>query len=90
MGIAPGRHRHARACSSRPKIVGIYYVAQQVASLPAKLKTSFDPILGPVISRNLADGDKTAVAKQVRQVGFWVIARARRGRAGAGQFRARR
>ena len=46
-----------------PTIVGIYYVAQQVASLPAKLKTSFDPILGPVISRNLADGDKAAVAR---------------------------
>jgi O-antigen/teichoic acid export membrane protein len=57
----------------RPEIVGIYYVAQNVASLPAKLKTSFDPILGPVISRNLAEGDKAAVAKQVRQVGFWVI-----------------
>ncbi|HEU0310067.1 MAG TPA: lipopolysaccharide biosynthesis protein [Sphingomicrobium sp.] len=56
-----------------PAIVGIYYVAQQVASLPSKLKTSFDPILGPVISRNLAEGDKAAVAKQVRQVGFWVI-----------------
>ncbi|MCY7339850.1 MAG: oligosaccharide flippase family protein [Sphingomonas bacterium] len=57
-----------------PAIVGIYYVAQQVASLPSKLKTSFDPILGPVISRNLAAGDKAAVARQVRQVGFWVIA----------------
>ena len=57
-----------------PAIVGIYYVAQQVASLPSKLKTSFDPILGPVISRNLATGDKAAVARQVRQVGFWVIA----------------
>lgn len=57
-----------------PTVVGIYYVAQQVASLPSKLKTSFDPILGPVISRNLAAGDKAAVARQVRQVGFWVIA----------------
>jgi O-antigen/teichoic acid export membrane protein len=57
-----------------PTVVGIYYVAQQVASLPAKLKTSFDPILGPVISRNLAVDDKAAVARQVRQVGFWVIA----------------
>jgi O-antigen/teichoic acid export membrane protein len=57
-----------------PTVVGIYYVAQQVASLPSKLKTSFDPILGPVISRNLADGDQKAVARQVRQVGFWVIA----------------
>ena len=56
-----------------PTAVGIYYVAQNVASLPAKLKTSFDPILGPVIARNLAAGDKIAVAKQVRQVGFWVI-----------------
>ena len=36
-----------------PAIVGIYYVAQQVASLPQKLKTSFDPILGPVISRGV-------------------------------------
>ncbi|MFL6752797.1 MAG: lipopolysaccharide biosynthesis protein [Sphingomicrobium sp.] len=57
----------------RPEVVGIYYVAQNVASLPAKLKTSFDPILGPVIARNLKDNDKQAVAKQVRQVGFWVI-----------------
>ena len=56
-----------------PQVVGIYYVAQNVASLPAKLKTSFDPILGPVISRNVAENDKAAVAKQVRQVGFWVI-----------------
>ncbi len=36
-----------------PAVVGIYYVAQQVASLPQKLKSSFDPILGPVITRNL-------------------------------------
>ncbi|HET9336844.1 MAG TPA: oligosaccharide flippase family protein, partial [Sphingomicrobium sp.] len=55
-----------------PAVVGIYYVAQNVASLPAKLKTSFDPILGPVISRNIAAGNREAVAKQVRQVGFWV------------------
>lgn len=57
----------------RPEIVGIYYVAQNVASLPAKLKTSFDPILGPVIARNLKLGDSRGIAKQVRQVGFWVI-----------------
>jgi O-antigen/teichoic acid export membrane protein len=57
-----------------PAIVGIYYVAQQVASLPQKLKTSFDPILGPVITQNLAENNREAVAKQVRQVGFWIIA----------------
>jgi O-antigen/teichoic acid export membrane protein len=57
-----------------PAIVGIYYVAQQLASLPQKLKTSFDPILGPVITQNLRDGNRAAVAKQVRQAGFWIIA----------------
>jgi O-antigen/teichoic acid export membrane protein len=57
-----------------PAIVGIYYVAQQVASLPQKLKTSFDPILGPVITQNLAENNRAAVGAQVRQVGFWIIA----------------
>ena len=57
-----------------PYWVGVYYVAQQVASLPQKLKTSFDPILAPVITQKLAEGDKQAVARQVRQVGFWIIA----------------
>ncbi|MGE0178204.1 MAG: lipopolysaccharide biosynthesis protein [Sphingomonas sp.] len=57
-----------------PYWVGVYYVAQQVASLPQKLKTSFDPILAPVITQKLAEGDRTAVARQVRQVGFWIIA----------------
>lgn len=57
-----------------PYYVGVYYVAQQVASLPQRLKTSFDPILAPVITQKLAEGDKPAVARQVRQVGFWIIA----------------
>ena len=57
-----------------PRFVGIYYVAQQIASLPQKLKTSFDPILAPVITQKLAEGDRRAVARQLRQVGFWIIA----------------
>ena len=57
-----------------PEIVGIYYMAQQVASLPAKLKTSFDPILGPVVTEALARADKAAVARQVCQVAFWIMA----------------
>ena len=57
-----------------PAVVGIYYVAQQVASLPQKLKTSFDPILGPVITRNLQTGNLGEIARQVGQVGFWIIA----------------
>ncbi|WP_423606319.1 lipopolysaccharide biosynthesis protein [Sphingomonas sp. MS122] len=56
-----------------PAIVGIYYMAQQVASIPQKLKTSFDPILGPVIARNLAAGNRAAIAEQVKQVAFWII-----------------
>ena len=54
--------------------VGIYYVAQQVATLPAKLKTSFEPVLGPAIARRIAAGDLPAVAAQVRQVTYWIIA----------------
>jgi O-antigen/teichoic acid export membrane protein len=57
-----------------PAVVGIYYVAQQVASLPQKLKSSFDPILGPVITRNLQAKNYAEIAKQVGQVGFWIIA----------------
>ncbi|MEI9927660.1 MAG: oligosaccharide flippase family protein [Sphingomonas sp.] len=57
-----------------PSVVGIYYMAQQVASVPARLRSSFDPILGPVITNSLANGDRKAVARQVRQVGFWIMA----------------
>jgi len=57
-----------------PAVVGIYYMAQQVSSLPQKLKTSFDPVLGPVVAQNLARGDRAAVAAQVRQVTFWIMA----------------
>ncbi|MEA3066913.1 MAG: hypothetical protein QOK41_320 [Sphingomonadales bacterium] len=54
--------------------VGVYYVAQQVATLPAKLKYGFEPVLGPAIARRIAAGDRLAVAKQVRQVAYWIIA----------------
>jgi O-antigen/teichoic acid export membrane protein len=57
-----------------PTITGIYYAAQQIASLPQKLKTSFDPILGPVITRNLKEGNYAEIAKQTGQVCFWIIA----------------
>lgn len=59
---------------AEPYVVGIYYVAQQVASLPQKLKTSFEPILGPVITRNITIGNLGAIARQVSQVGFWIVA----------------
>ncbi|MEM7688909.1 MAG: lipopolysaccharide biosynthesis protein [Pseudomonadota bacterium] len=54
--------------------VGIYWFAKEIVSLPQKLKTSFEPILAPVITKNLKTGNFTAIADQVRQVGFWIIA----------------
>lgn len=54
--------------------LGIYYFAQQFASLPQKLKTSFEPVLGPVITRNVREGNLGAIARQVCQVGFWITA----------------
>ncbi|HTM96916.1 MAG TPA: oligosaccharide flippase family protein [Croceibacterium sp.] len=57
-----------------PSAVGVYYVAQQVATLPQKVKVSFEPILGPVITRALKNCDYGAIARQVCQVGFWILA----------------
>lgn len=54
--------------------LGIYYFAQQFASLPQKLKTSFEPVLGPVITRNVRERNYGAIAAQVSQVGFWITA----------------
>ncbi|ODP37579.1 lipopolysaccharide biosynthesis protein [Sphingomonas turrisvirgatae] len=56
-----------------PAVVGIYYMAQQVSSIPQKLKTSFDPVLGPSIARNLAAGNRAAIGAQIKQVAFWII-----------------
>ena len=57
-----------------PATVGIYYVAQQLASLPQKLKTSFDPVLGPVITRNLEEDNRPAIAAAISRAGFWILA----------------
>jgi len=53
-------------------VVGIYYVAQQIASLPQRLKSSFDPILAPVLTTNLAANRIDKVAAHIRQISFWV------------------
>lgn len=57
-----------------PATVGIYYSVQQVATLTQKFKSTFDPVLGPVVTRSLGQGDKLSVARQIRQVSFWIIA----------------
>ena len=53
--------------------VGIYFFAKEITSVPQKLKSSFEPILSPVITKNLKTKNYTAIAKQLRQVGFWII-----------------
>ncbi|KPF73735.1 polysaccharide biosynthesis protein [alpha proteobacterium AAP81b] len=54
------------------EIVGIYYVAQQIASLPQRMKSSFDPILAPVLAVTIARGDMARAAAHLRQTSFWV------------------
>ena len=56
-----------------PAVLGVYYVAQQFASLPQKLKITFDPILAPVVAHGVRNRDYGGVAQQLRQVGFWII-----------------
>ncbi len=56
------------------EVVGIYYVAQQVATLAGKIRVSFDPILAPMLSTALKAGNPAEAAANIRQVGFWVLA----------------
>ncbi len=56
------------------EIIGIYYVAQQVATLAGKIRMSFDPILAPMLSVAIKAGRLQEAAAHVRQVGFWVLA----------------
>lgn len=56
------------------EVVGLYYVAQQVASLAGKIRVSFDPILAPMLSTALKAGRPDEAAAHLRQVGFWVLA----------------
>jgi O-antigen/teichoic acid export membrane protein len=53
--------------------VGLYFVAQQVASLAGKIRSSFDPILAPMLSRALKAGRPHEAAAHLNQVGFWVL-----------------
>jgi O-antigen/teichoic acid export membrane protein len=55
-------------------VIGIYFVAQQIASLAGRVRSSFDPILSPLLSKALAAGETALAAANIRQVGFWVIA----------------
>lgn len=56
------------------EILGIYFVAQQVATLAGKLRVSFDPILAPMLAAAVGARQLDEAAAHVRQVGFWVLA----------------
>ena len=47
MGVAPDRHRRARRCSFSPSVVGIYYVAQQVAIAAGQAEDQLRPDARP-------------------------------------------
>lgn len=55
------------------EVVGLYYVAQQVATLAGRIRASFDPILVPMLSRALKAGRPAEAAASLNQVGFWVL-----------------
>jgi O-antigen/teichoic acid export membrane protein len=55
------------------EVVGLYYVAQQVASLAGKIRSSFDPILAPMLSTAVKAGRPADAALHLNQVGFWVL-----------------
>jgi O-antigen/teichoic acid export membrane protein len=55
------------------EVVGLYFVAQQVASLAGKIRASFDPVLVPMLSRALKGGRPDEAAASLNQVGFWVL-----------------
>ncbi|MGL6043720.1 MAG: lipopolysaccharide biosynthesis protein, partial [Sandaracinobacteroides sp.] len=55
------------------EVVGLYYAAQQVASLAGKIRSSFDPILAPMLSTALKAGRPAEAAQHLNQVGFWVL-----------------
>lgn len=55
------------------EVVGLYFVAQQVATLAGRIRASFDPILVPMLSRALKAGRPKEAADSLNQVGFWVL-----------------
>jgi O-antigen/teichoic acid export membrane protein len=63
-----------------PTVVGIYYMAQQVASVPQRLKTSFDPILAPVVTQSLAVNDRRRSPSRCGRSASGSSARRRRSR----------
>jgi O-antigen/teichoic acid export membrane protein len=56
-----------------PAVVGLYYASQQVATLVARMRGSFEPILTPVMAKLAAVQDRAVAAHQLDQVRFWLF-----------------
>lgn len=53
--------------------VGIYYGAQNIATLAQKTRYLFDPILSPVISQTMSRRGNGDTAKNLSQVCLWIL-----------------
>lgn len=56
-----------------PAFAGIYYVAQQWASLAERLRQVITPILAPVVSQTLAAGQREEAGWQLGQASRWIM-----------------
>jgi O-antigen/teichoic acid export membrane protein len=56
-----------------PAVVGLYYAAQQVATLVARMRGSFEPILTPVMAKLSLAQERATAAQQLDQVRFWLF-----------------
>ncbi len=54
-------------------VVGVYGMAWQFSSFVKKIRAGFDPILAPVLSQSLADGDLRRAEGQLAMVSRWVL-----------------
>ena len=58
---------------SSEAVVGIYYAAQNIATLVQKTRHIFDPILAPVVSQTMTRRGHDQAAKQLEQVCRWIF-----------------
>jgi O-antigen/teichoic acid export membrane protein len=54
-------------------VLGVYGMAWQFSSFVKKIRAGFDPIVAPVVSQSLADGDVARAEGQLAMVSRWVL-----------------
>lgn len=56
-----------------PAVVGIYGMAWQFSTLVKKIRQGFDPVLTPVVSQSIAEGDLSRVRGHLALVSRWIL-----------------